>query len=318
VLLDRLLFRVDYEFTESEFRDVWVGLRRLPWLGTVQFGYMKEPFSLEQATSSRFNTFTERSLVNALVPRRNTGVLATNTLLDGRLRWEAGAFWVVDSFREDDNGSRGFDDDWDLAARVTGLPIYQEGGRRLLLLGLSFHRRFVDSESVSFASSPESRRVDPLISTSDIAAVDSIDTYGLEFAWVDGPFSVQAEIIRSDVERSDGLPDYATQGGYIQASHFLTGERRVYGRASGRWGRVVPKHEFDWNEGHFGALEVAVRFSRLDLDDADVRGGRENNLTLGFSWYPLSNIRVATNAIWGHVSGDGDALIAQARVQVDF
>jgi phosphate-selective porin OprO/OprP len=81
---------------------------------------------------------------------------------------------------------------------------------------------------------------------------------------------------------------------------------------------VVPKHEFDWNEGHFGALEVAVRFSRLDLDDADVRGGRENNLTLGFSWYPLSNIRVATNAIWGHVSGDGDALIAQARVQVDF
>jgi len=29
-------------------------------------------------------------------------------------------------------------------------------------------------------------------------------------------------------------------------------------------------------------------------------------------------VRIGVNAIWGHVAGDGDVLIAQSRLQVDF
>lgn len=318
MLARRFLLKIDYEASEGEFRDIFVGLRGIPWLGIVQAGFLKEPFSLEQATSSRFNTFMERSLANALAPRRNSGWLATNTLLDARLRWEAGVFWVVDSLSEIDSSTQGFDKDWDLTLRVTGLPIRREGGRQLLLTGLSYSHRFADQESVIFSSQPESRLVDALVATPEIDSVASIDTFGLEVAWVDGPFHLQAEFIRSVVGRKDRLPDYTAWGAYFQASHFLTGERRTYGRASGRWGRIVPKLPFDRAKRQLGAIEIAARLSHLDLDDSDIRGGRQTNVTLGLNWYPLSNLRIALNAIWGHVAGRGNVLIGQTRLQVDF
>ena len=318
VVLDRILFKVDYDLGETEVRDLFVGLRGIPWLGTVKAGYIKEPFSLEQATSSRFNTFLERSLANTLVPRRNTGFLATSTLLEGLLRWEAGAFFVVDSFRESDGSETGFDQDWDLALRVTGVPLYRDFGSQLLLVGLSYRHRFADQESVRFSANPESRLVDALIATPDLDPVHSVDTLGVELAWVEGPLSMQAEFIGTKVRLGEGRSDYRAWGGYIQASRFLTGEQRHFGRASGKWGRVVPKREFDWGQRHLGALEVAARLSHLDLNDGNIRGGRQTNATLGLNWYVLSNVRFGVNAIWGHVAGDGDVWIGQTRLQIDF
>jgi phosphate-selective porin OprO/OprP len=81
---------------------------------------------------------------------------------------------------------------------------------------------------------------------------------------------------------------------------------------------VVPKHEFDWGKRQWGAVEIAARLSHLDLDDGDIRGGRQTNATLSLNWYALSNVRVGVNAIWGHVAGDGDVLIGQTRLQIDF
>ena len=318
VLLDRILFKVDYDLDETEIRDVFVGLRGIPWIGTVKFGYLKEPFSLEQATSSRFNTFLERSLANALAPRRNSGILATNTLFDGRLRWEAGAFFVVDSFQEADNSEIGFDDDWDFVLRLTSAPIYRDNGRQLLLVGLSYARRFANEEAARFTSRPESRLVDALIGTPEIGPVNGIDTVGVELAWVDGPFSMQGEFIRTEVDRGGGLSDYGAWGAYIQASRFLTGEQRHYGRASGKWGRIVPKQELDWSQRQLGAFEIAARLSHLDLTDGDIRGGRQTNVTLGLNWYPLANVRLGLNGIWGHVAGNGNVLIGQTRLQIDF
>ena len=66
------------------------------------------------------------------------------------------------------------------------------------------------------------------------------------------------------------------------------------------------------------ALEVAARLSHLDLNDGNVRGGRQTNATLGLNWYVLSNVRFGVNAIWGHVAGDGDVWIGQTRLQIDF
>ena len=52
---------------------------------------MKEPFSLEEMTSSNNVTFLERALPNVFAPSRNTGVLISNHVKE-RVSWGMGVF----------------------------------------------------------------------------------------------------------------------------------------------------------------------------------------------------------------------------------
>ena len=83
-------------------------------------------------------------------------------------------------------------------------------------------------------------------------------------------------------------------------------------------GAYVPHSPFSPSEGGWGALELAARFSYLDLDDQEIRGGREGNVTLGLNWYLLANARISVNAIFGRVSHQGDVAFLQTRFQLDF
>ena len=316
VFLDRFFVSTAYEGKTNAVKDFFFGVRGLGPFGTLQFGYMREPFSLELRTSLLAQTLMERSLTQALSPDRNYGVLLTNTHLDRRLRWSAGVFYVADEFG-------GFDDILDsdeavdLTFRVNGLPIRTKEGKRFLLVGLSYNHRFNVRNDVSFNTRPESFLVDPLVDTGAIAGASNYDRWGFEAAWVDGPFSVQAELIGIHVRRSPGS-DVFFSGGYAQASWFLTGERRVYGRRSGTFGRVVPRRSFNPSKGRWGAVELAARASYLDLDDADVRGGRQFNTALGVNWYLRTHVRLEANYVFAWVRNDGLANILQARIQLDY
>ena len=54
-----LIFKTQYDFEdgEADFKDVYAGIQGLPCIGTFRAGQFKEPFSLEELTSSRFITF---------------------------------------------------------------------------------------------------------------------------------------------------------------------------------------------------------------------------------------------------------------------
>ena len=44
--------------------DVWVGFRKIPYIGNLRIGIQKEPFGFERLASSRFLNFMERSFIN--------------------------------------------------------------------------------------------------------------------------------------------------------------------------------------------------------------------------------------------------------------
>ena len=72
-----------------------------------------------------------------------------------------------------------------------------------------------------------------------------------------------------------------------------------------------------------GAWEVALRFDQLDLDDtgAGIKGGEMKTATLGLNWYPVNNVRFATNLIQVQSEKSGiedNPNILQMRAHVSF
>ncbi len=315
-LFERAIFKAEYDFAGGDptFTDVFVGLLDLGPIDTTRVGHFKEPFSLEEQTSRRFITFMERSLANVFSPARNTGAGIQSAPLEGRMTWAVGGFSQTDSFG-DGFGSAG---NYNLTTRFTGLPVYADEGERLVHLGLGYSHQFRDTETIVYSQRPEMHMADSLLDTGDIAGVQNVDLFGPELAWVWGPFSLQSELIGASVQRGLSLPDLWLWGTYVEASYWITGESRQYHTGRGAFDRVTPAHSFDPGDGSWGAFQVAARYSYLDLDDADIQGGQEDDLTVGLNWQLFSNARVMLNYVHGWVRDQGDVNGGQTRFQIDF
>jgi phosphate-selective porin OprO/OprP len=80
------------------------------------------------------------------------------------------------------------------------------------------------------------------------------------------------------------------RGFYAQASWVLTGENYKY--TQGKFVRIRPQKTK-------GAWEVAVRYSRVDLNSKGIFGGEERNLTGALNWYaPGNQFRLMANLIF--------------------
>jgi phosphate-selective porin OprO and OprP len=306
LLYERVEFKAQYDFAggAAEFKDVYLGLVDVPVVGAIRVGHFKEPWSLEEQTSSKYLTFMERSPMNeAWSPSRNTGFM----IHDGtdRLRWAAGAFLPADDF-----GNAPETDEWGWTGRITGLP-WRAGDDRFLHLGAAASRRDPVDDAARFRSRPEAHLAPRFVDTGNLAT-DGVTLLGLEAAWVHGPYSLQGEWSQAAVDRP-GAADADLAGHYLFASWFLTGESRPYD--DGAFGRVKPARPFGTGPG---AWEVAARWSSLDLDDAGVAGGQLDDLTLGLNWYLYSNVRWMLNYVLADLEGVGDADVVEMRFQIDF
>lgn len=315
-VLDRieLVFQYDFASGHPHYKDVYFALKEIPWLGTLRAGHMKEPFSLEELTSRSDITFMERGQPNAFVPGRNLGVMASDSLLDNRMTWAAGVFYQV----KDLDVGYGKENPVNVTARWTGLPVFEQQGRNLVHLGLSYSHKLADTDgSISFSVSPESFLVEgSFAETRDIRA-DGVDLVGPEIALVRGPFSAQAEYVHAWVGANVGT-DHNFHGFYILGSYILTGEHRGYERERGAFTSVQPFHDFDPSRGWWGAIELALRYSRLDLEDAVQDGGRLNSYSAGLNWYLNKHLKLMVNYIRSDLGSGVDSDIVQSRLQLEF
>jgi hypothetical protein len=84
---------------------------------------------------------------------------------------------------------------------------------------------------------PESRLAPFLADTGYIAAED-MKSFGIEAAWVNGPWSFQGEYLNNFVS---GDQTNSVGGFYVYSSYFLTGESRQHDRRKGIFGRLKPE-----------------------------------------------------------------------------
>ena len=310
-LYGNLSFKSQFDFAggSTALKDVFIGLKALPGIGNLKAGHYKEPYSLEELTSSNYHTFIERSLSNVFSPSRNTGLTLYNSQLEQRLTWAGGIF------RDTDNGGTSLGNGVGSTFRLTGLPVVSERKDSLVHLGVSYSVRRPSDGSVRWRQRPELHLTDRYLDTASFPA-DRVRMLALEGAVVNGPFSVQSEYTHS-AARSQIAGDPAFGGFYVYASVFLTGESRNYKSSSASFDRVRPRQNFAPGEG-WGAWETALRYSTLDLTDRAIQGGRLSNVTAAANWYLNPVARVMFNYVFGDLHEVGKTHALVTRIQLNF
>jgi phosphate-selective porin OprO and OprP len=266
-----------YDFQARTWLDNYVAVET--GAGRFRLGQFKTPVGWEDGNiASDAITFLERSLPEQAV---NEGRRVGLEWLHGGLpKW---LFQVAAFGRHDLNDDAAGNT---VAGRVVYTPIL--GKQRVLHLGLSASREWRDDRTARVRARPEVALTPVrLVDTGTLQGVDRIDRLGWETAWIDGPMLLQGEYLALQAMRPNAS-DYRTDGGYVSGSWLLTGESRGY--KAGAISNPTPRH--GW-----GALEIALRYATLDLNDGAVAGGREHDWTLGVNWYLDTRFKLQANYI---------------------
>lgn len=318
-------------FGRPSFMDVYLDVHDVAILGNVRVGQWRQPFCMDAMTSVKELTFLERALPFAFAPFRQTGIGFYQNSDDETLTWAASAFRFPADFYGGNTGDSG---GYGMATRTTWAPWIDEAAGEVLHFGGAFS--FIDpsTNSVQYRSQPEiavsytggaalpggvSPTVPFFVDTGPIST-DNVALFCGELAASRGSAYFQSEILYVQVNQQ-AAPTTSFSGGYAQVGYFLTGESRPYNRTNGVFGRVKPWAPYD-RCGGAGAWEVAGRWSYLDLDDANIHGGKLNDVTAGLNWYLNPYTKFQFNYIWSRLDSPivptSDANVFALRAQVDF
>lgn len=305
----------------------WVNL---DYVKPVQFrfGKFKQPFSLEELTSSNNIDFMERSYASQMAPGKKLGVMLHGEPIRGLT-------YAVSHFQQ---GSRQTSEGegFQSAARVTlnaaQLVDLKDSVIHLGAGGTSGHyqiRPAVSSQTTSGASgttrativgfNSENRGLSNVYraqiggstlgtagqfagAADEIAANVSKEMSGLEIALAYGPFKFQGEMMTASFDASHQAAGQTVAGDvdadYVELVWNVTGEKWSDAYRGGAFSGIKPSSNFKPGSG-LGAWQVAVRLSSYDASDIRTSGtaSREQNvdkgetLTVGVNWLLNPNVR---------------------------
>jgi phosphate-selective porin OprO/OprP len=313
------LTELDVDFADNliEMKDMWAGFAGIKNT-LIKVGNHKAPFGFDTLTSSKNIMFIERSYLDSWAPDRLLGLNVSHW----EKYWQASAGiygQAAGDFNDKDTltgGGAGTSQRPSYVGRVSVAPINTEtqslhigGGiawrqpdvAKITTSGADLVDRLDASRIASFSSRAETHvSRAKFLNTGDMKYVDHYLQLGAELAGTFGPVSFQSEYQKTDVVRTHttvaAYSDHTFSGYYGQVMVFLTkGDHRPYLVSDGEFDRVHPKSDR-------GAVEVGIRYSRLDLDDATtvdpILGGIGKNVMLGATYFMNTNHKLVFNFGW--------------------
>ncbi len=325
------LVELDFAFAQRiNVTDVYLDIRDVPWLGTIRIGRWRLPFNMDARTSVKELTFLERSLPFTFAPFRQIGAGFQGITVDETTTWAASVFrFPTDEF----GGNVGDNGGYSTVGRIThAIPLGPRERGSALHVGGAYSLIDPANDRVRYATSPEIGIGEtgggvpvgvpssiPAFVDTGILDVNLVNLFDVELAMTAGPWHVQSELVYALVDQTSGV-NLAFPAVYAQVGYVLTGETRPYNWKNAVLGRIVPTRSL--GDGGWGAWEIAVRGSTIDLSDRDVDGGVLTDITAGLNWYLSANAKIQFNYIHASLerpsSVDSNANIVALRTQVDF
>ena len=303
--------QLDFAGGKTILKDAYITLKKLPVIGNFRVGHFVEPIVLESFTSSKYITFMERSLATGIVSGRNSGVMIFDENSSKRTAWQLGMYSGVNSLTSDSPRANG---NYSVTGRIATTAVKTEESSVHLGFSYSF-RKPQNEKTFGYSLRPEVHMANKYIKT-NVENVNHINAFNVETSLVLGSFSLQSEYLSTKVDARNNSLNF--NAFYALASYFLTGERRNYMSALYGYGRVKPKNNF--GDGHYGALELALRYSIADGMEND----QMRNITAGLNWHLNPATRVMVNYVFSSIEndtqylGEGNFNAFQMRFQIDF
>lgn len=291
----------------------------------VRFGRFKQPFSLEELTSSNNIDFMERSYVNQLVPTKKLGAMLHGIPADG--------FTYALSVYQNDFGQAVANGGTEAGGRVTANFSQLTGSTDTVmhfgLAGTSGEASVVPTTSssggksttatlLSFRSEArgmgnvvrvrqagEAAGKDGFSAPSPSSTTISRDLIGLEAALAFDAFKFQAEAIEAKISATNYANSTLSgkaKAYYVEAVYNVTGEKWAENYSNGAFGGLKIKQNFNPSTGGTGAWQVGVRYSAFDASDVwnnatseKLGSEKGNTVTLGLTWFINPNARIMLN-----------------------
>ncbi len=276
-------WQAGYDAKANKFLDTFVRYK----MGTafIQAGQYKQFNSLEELTSTRHNDFQSKAMVTNLFGiARRVGV--SYGVEEASYGYSVG--WFGRELTRNLAHGAGF------GGRAYYAPINDVG--HFLHFGLSANDFDTDADTLRLRVRPDADLATArLIDAGNMTNTDRQTTIGVEGAYVNGPFKVQAEYMHSTVDRfavnsaSQSSKDFSGDSWYLYGLWNITGETWTY-----KAGLPVTQYP---NDPAAGMWQVGLRYDSTDLNDNQVLGGEEQNITLGVNWYWRANFKFMLNYV---------------------
>jgi phosphate-selective porin OprO/OprP len=244
--------------------------------GNLFIGRTKEGYSLNKVMNGYSGWTMERHMSIDVIPILADGIKWLGYFPKKRIFWNLGAFtdWLS-------KGQSFSTYEWQLAARVGWLPIYSPADKSLLHLGINLRTGKPVDGQIRLRSRPEANPAPYFIDTKTFDAENS-NHFGWEAYYTKGKLMLGTEYnFHKFYSVKNQNPLF--HGGDVVVSYMLTGESRPYSTITSIYGFVpVSKPVF---KGGYGAVELVLRYSQLNLDDGPIKGGKFWRITPMVNWY---------------------------------
>ena len=300
----------DFGGGTAVIQDAWLDARFSP-KARLRAGRFKPPFGLERLHSATELLFVERALPSNLAPIRDMGVQFHGEAAGGVVAYAVGVFnGAADGASIDADLSDGKDID----GRVFVRPFRNVGGKSVQALGIGVAGTTGEQEGALpvFRTPGQVVFFNYLVGA---AASGTRSRIAPQASWTGGRVRLLGEYVRSQQDVRKDLDTFRVSHDAWQAAAavLLTGESYAPGPLS-------PKRPFERGGGR-GALEIAARYSELDVDDAVFDHGladparsasRARAVAAGLNWYLTRNVKYVadferTTFEGGSAAGDRDA-----------
>jgi phosphate-selective porin OprO and OprP len=192
--------------------------------------------------------------------------------------------WFGDALSEDEKFAT-YDNQF--VARLAYLPVVSEKGK---LVHVAVMGRDVEPDEGKFQakSKPEAYLAPNFVDTGKFDS-DHARTLGFEAYYRDGSWLVGGEYGWQWMD-APTVGDPMFHGGNISVAWLVTGETRGYNMVSGYFKAVSPTRTVF--EGGPGAVELALNYSFIDMDDGTLEGGTFWRITPLVKWHLMDYLRI--------------------------